>query len=166
LPEIGRIQSTNFQSLLNDLGITRNNIPFGLQSEVLPVVLVGGTVSFLAAPTPAYRVQDIFTAGLQVAPAINTVLADTGPLLIGGFTVKFIFAADVNTRFLIQWRNAANTADLWTQELFNVIAAGGNPSFQFDVRFDVQNDNERFRILNAVAGAALTRFQATILART
>ncbi len=77
MPSIGRIQSTNFQALLDTLGITRNNIPFDLRSEVSPVVLVGGTVSFIAPPTPPYGVTDIFTAGELIAPAAATTLADT-----------------------------------------------------------------------------------------
>ena len=166
MPDIGRIQSTNFQSLLTELGITRNNIPFVLKNDVVPVVLVGGTVSFLAAPTPAYQVTDIFTAGVQVAPAVNFVLADTGPLAVGAFTVQFIFNADENTRFAIQWRDAANAANLWLHE-FPLLgaAAGGDPRVHFTLRFDVQNQNERFRVLNLIVGTAGNRFQATIMAK-
>ena len=166
MPEIGRIQSTNFQSLLTELGITRNNIPFALRSEVTPVVLVGGTVSFLAAPTPAYRVQDIFTAGAQIAPAANVVLADTGPLPQGTYTVVVWVSLGEGNTLAFQWRNAANAANLWIQEF----AVGGPVGVFFNVntfvrRFDVPNDNERFRVLNLSAGAAGVGYQVTILAR-
>jgi len=163
LPEIGRIQSTNFQSLLTDLGITRNNIPFALRSEVTPVVLVGGTVSFIAAPTPAYGVTDIFTAGIVVAPAVNTILADTGPLPVGAYSVQWILTVREQNILAFEWRNAANSADLWLQRLETPPTGEVMP--QFSSRFNVLNDNERFRIRVASAGTAAIEYQATILAR-
>ena len=166
MPEIGRIQSTNFQSLLTELGITRNNIPFALRSEVTPVVLVGGTVSFVASPTPAYAVTDIFTIGVSVAPIIATVLADTGPLPIGAYTMTLVLNADEAAFYEIAWRNAANTANLWVQELNNMLGAAGGPSsVQMIVRLNVENDNERFRVLNVVAGGVGARYQASIMAK-
>ena len=167
MPEIGRIQSTNFQSLLTELGITRNNIPFGLQSEVLPVVLVGGTVSFLAAPTPPYRVQDIFTAGVQVAPAANFVLADTGPLLVGAYSVDSWVQLGEGNTFVFEWRDAANAANLWTMQFSLAGPAGTYFNINsFQRRLEIANDNERFRILNLTAGTAGISYQASILART
>jgi len=162
LPEIGRIQSTNFQSLLTSLGITRNNIPFGLQSEVIPVVLVGGTVSFLAAPTPAYTVTDIFTAGAQLAPAAGFVLADTGPLLIGAFSMKFVMEMGEEAVQQIEWRNAGNTASLAVIRFRN--GSDFNPML-WESRFDIQNDNERFRIVNPAVGGGGVTYSASILAR-
>ena len=162
MPEIGRIQSTNFQALLTQLGITRNNIPFALRSEVTPVVLVGGTVSFLASPTPPYRVQDFFTAGVQTAPAINTVLADTGPLPIGAYSVQMaLFALEVNT-FEFQMRNAANSANLMGQRWRNDV---GLELSLFEIRLQVENDNERIRVLNIVAGNVGIDYQVSLWAR-
>ena len=161
MPEIGRIQSTNFQSLLTELGITRNQIPFGLQSEVMPVVLVGGTVSFLAAPTPAYRVQDVFTIGNQVAPAINTVMADTGPLVIGTYSLRVFFEQSTTMVWLIQMRNAANAVTLINIQLrLDILDLSA-----FELRLEIENDNERFRVLNAVAGTAAENYAAQIMAR-
>ncbi len=162
MPEIGRIQSTNFQALLTELGITRNNVPFALRSEVTPVVLVGGTVSFVAAPTPAYRVPDLFTIGLQVAPPVNTVLADTGPLPVGPYSCQFIFTAAEAGTFDLQWRDAANASNLFTMV---VLVGTGFPSLVFSTRFNVENANERFRIRNTVVGGVGIGYQATILAR-
>ena len=165
MPEIGRIQSTNFQALLTELGIVRSNIPFALRSEVTPVVLVGGTVSFLASPTPAYRVQDVFTAGTQLVPPVDTNLADTGPLPIGAYSVKVFFFANESASLVFQWRDAANAANLYVQEF--VTGPAGEPrTLIFDLRFDVANDNERFRMQNRVVGGVGSRYQATILART
>jgi len=162
LPEIGRIQSTNFQSLLTELGITRNNIPFALRSEVTPVVLVGGTVSFLASPTPAYRVVDVFTAGPQTAPAAGFILATTGPLPIGAYTLKMVIMSGERNEYAFQWRNAANSADLASQLFASTAEAR---IIVFENRFDVQNDNERFQVLMNAVGSAGIVFQATIYAR-
>jgi len=163
LPEIGRIQSTNFQSLLTELGITRNTIPFALRSEVTPVVLVGGTVSFLASPTPPYAVTDRFSLGLTSAPVINTVLADTGQLPIGAYTVQVVLYVEERAFFEFEWRDALNVADL-TNERMTIEAAGGG-MFVWNNRFNILNDNERFRILNVVAGGVGAGYQATIFAK-
>ena len=166
MPSIGRIQSTNFQALLTELGIVRNNIPFDLRSEVSPVVLVGGTVSFVAAPTPAYGVTDIFTAGVQVAPAAGFLLADTGPLPVGAYTVLFYFNATESAQIELRWRDAADAANLWLHETIMIIGSAGGPCFQqLLVRFNIVNANERFTVVNRNAGAALTRYQASILAK-
>ena len=167
MPEVGKIQSTNFQALLRELGIVRNDVPFALRSEVTPVVLVGGTVSFIAPPTPAYRVTDIFTAGLTVAPAGGTVLADTGPLPAGAYGVTIIFNATENARWQIEWRNATDTANLVVHEVDTPAPALSNGQIIWQAfRFDVLNANERFRVLNSLVGAAGQRYQATIFART
>jgi len=162
LPEIGRIQSTNFQSLLTELGITRNNIPFALRSEVTPVVLVGGTVSFLASPTPAYRVVDVFSAGEQVAPVIGFVMADTGPLPIGAYAVQIIGMAGDRNEYAFEWRDAANATNLASQLLASTVEAR---VYQFQARFEVQNDNERFRVIMDQAGTAAVTYQVTLYAR-
>ncbi len=162
MPEIGRIQSTNFQSLLTELGITRNNIPFALRSEVTPVVLVGGTVSFVAAPTPPYRVTDIFTAGVQTNPAAGFVLADTGPLPIGAYTVQLtmVLQAEVNAMDL-QWRDAPNAATL---RFIRFDFDPDRQTIQFTSRFNVQNDNERFRVVTTGASGVGIEYYALLQA--
>ena len=161
MPSIGRIQSTNFQALLTELGITRNNIPFDLRSEVSPVVLVGGTVSFVAAPTPPYTVPDVFSAGLLVAPVVNARMADTGPLPVGAYSLLVLMdIGELNTLELI-WRNSLDTADL-TNHRFQFAAQG---SKQVQVRFDVKNANERFVVENTIAGNVGIEYMATIFAK-
>jgi len=160
LPEIGRIQSTNFQSLLTELGITRNNIPFALRSEVTPVVLVGGTVSFLAAPTPAYGVVDIFSAGVVTNPAAGAILADTGPLPIGSYSVQVLFSIGEAAIEDFEWRDAANGANLMIHSFRNGTGLG---TLGFSTRLNIANDNERFRVLNPNLGAA--NYQVTIFAK-
>jgi len=162
LPEIGRIQSTNFQALLTELGITRNNIPFALRSEVTPVVLVGGTVSFVAAPTPAYGITDVFTAGLLTNPAASTNLADTGPLQAGAYSVLlFVYQEVVGTQIQLEWRNAGNTANLLRQRFAVDLSVQ-----TLALRLNVENDNERFRLVNVAAPGAGVDMQGTIMAKT
>ena len=163
MPSIGRIQSTNFQALLTSLGITRNNIPFDLRSEVTPVVLVGGTVSFVAAATPPYRVADIFTEGVLNNPADGTVLADTGQLPVGAYSVQVIQSSGEGNNFMFEWRNAGNTANLWAQDIRPAEAASPRV-FIFSTRLEILTPNERFRFRTDGASAAVD-YQATILAR-
>ncbi len=163
MPEVGRIQSTNFQSLLTELGIPRNPIPFGLQSEVVPVVLVGGTVSFLASPTPAYQVTDIFSAGILTAPLNGIVLADTGPLPVGAYSLKILYMTEEVAGHIwdLQWRDAGNSANLFVHRFRTPIEA----SMELEVRLNIENDNERFRVVNIGDGTASIDYQATIFAR-
>ena len=160
MPEIGRIQSTNFQSLLTELGITRNQIPFGLQSEVMPVVLVGGTVSFVAPPTPPYTILDIFTAGEQIAPAAGTVLADTGPLPLGAYFIYAIASAGENARLDFEWRDAANALNLRLLRFFT-----NQDTVILEFRANIETDNERFRIVTPAAGSATIGYNGQILAK-
>ena len=127
-----------------------------------PVVLVGGTVSFLAAPTPPYGVTDIFTAGQQTNPAIGTVLADTGALPVGVYSLQLEFNASETNNFDLEWRNALNTATLATIAFRNI----PDDNYRFLSRFNVLNDNERFRFLTVSASNVGALYVATILART
>lgn len=161
MPSIGRIQSTNFQTLLTSLGIVRNNIPFDLRSEVTPVVLVGGTVSFIAAPSPPYRVTDVFTNGVLVNPAAGAVLADTGPLLAGAYTLQVFVAGPINQDYDLEWRDVPNAANLVSQR-WTILA---RTNIETTVRFQIDNDNERFRVIIVGAGGAGNSYQATIMAR-
>jgi len=164
LPSKGRIQAKDFNSLLLELGVNPNGIPFELRSEVTPVVLVGGTVSFVAAPTPAYEVTDIFTAGPLTDPLAAAVFADTGPLPVGAYTVTVWTSATGTIRFAFAWRNAANSADLWNQTISAILT--GNTNDQVTVRLNIQTDNERFRVTAVAAGApGGSIFQASILAK-
>ncbi len=160
MPSKGRIQSTGFQELLLELGVNPNGIPFDLRSEVTPVVLVGGTVSFIAAPTPAYRVPDIFTTGLQSNPADGTVLADTGQLPVGAYSVFIIFHAEVNQNFNFEWRDAADAATLYVQRMAVLDSQFG----QFSLRLNIENADERFRVRNSGAPGVGINLQSTIMA--
>ncbi len=161
MPEIGKIQSTNFQALLTRLGITRNQVPFALQSEVVPAVLVGGEVEFVVVPPPAYEVTDVFTAGQLTNPAGGTILADTGPLPRGPYNLNIFISAAENNVYTFELRNAADAADLWTQLIGSIERQLTN----LQLRIFVANDNERFRIRTFGGSNVGIVYQATIMAR-
>ena len=165
MPSKGLIQATDFQALLQTLGVNPNNIPFDLRSEVTPVVLVGGTVSFIAAPTPAYRVTEIFTAGITTGPAAGTVLADTGPLPLGPYSVLIIFDSEETNNFEFQWRNAGNTANLVAQTFRTPTLGQGQGFAVIPIRLNIENNDERFRVVNLLIGGAGLDYQATIFAQ-
>ena len=162
MPNVGVVQSTNFVELLRQLGITRADIPFMLQSEIVPVALVTSGVAFTASPTPPYRVTDISTAGTIVAPAANTNLADTGPLPIGSYSMKFVIFTEEANRFEINWRNAADSAVL---QAVQVRVDDSFATIFWESRFQIENAGERFRVTNVTAGGVGIPYRASILAR-
>jgi len=161
---IGVIQKPGFfEDILTRFGINRPLAAFQLDGDVVPVILVDSAISFTAAPSPAYGVTDVFTAGIQVAPAINTILADTGPLPVGPYTLQWILVVREQNILAFEWRDAANAVNLWTQRLETPPAGEDMP--QFSTRLNVVNVNERFRIRVASAGTAGIEYQASILAK-
>jgi len=162
---IGIIQKPGFfEDLLVRTGVNRPQQPFVLDGDVVPVIIADSGVAFVASPSPPYRVADIFTAGLLVNPALATVTSDTGPLPVGSYTLKILLYSDVSLRWDIQWRDAANAVNLWTQ----ILSTGPNPNIRtliMDIRFEIVNVNERFRILTNNAVAAGDLVQSTLAAK-
>ena len=158
---IGVIQNSGpLINLLQSLGVNRPPTPFTLDGDVVPVVLIDSAVSFVAAPTPPYAVTDIFTQGPLAAPASGTVLADTGPLPVGQYSVQWVFHNTAVAQFMLQWRDAADATDLWSQT--SQIVAG--TWWDYQTRLNIVNPNERFRLVAATAAPAGV-WQGTILAR-
>lgn len=58
------------------------------------------------------------TAGIITNPTANQVIADTGPLPATAFVPTFMCWANVSCLITLRHRNATNTADLHTQQLF------------------------------------------------
>jgi len=160
---VGVIQNTGFfTEILQRFGVNRPVAPFVLDGDVVPVVLIDSAISFVAAPTPPYGVTDIFTTGPQTAPAAGTVLADTGPLPVGAYTVQFLTTAGEAQVMQMQWRNAANAANLW---IMNYNVTVNLDMVVFSTRLNVENANERFRLVNRDVATAAIVYQCTILAR-
>ena len=122
---------------------------------------MGGTVSFIAPPTPAYRVTDIFSAGQQTNPAIGTVLADTGPLPVGAYSLQLDFNASEVNNLDLEWRDSPNAATLASVRFRNV----PDENYRFFARFDVLNASERFRFITISGSNPGALYVATILAR-
>jgi hypothetical protein len=145
-------------SLLTLFGITpqgREDISFVLNGEVVPVAICGSTVSLTATSTEP-RLDTPFTGGEMVNPALNAVLADSGQQNAGNYTVLMFAGSDFSTTgaltMRLRRRNAADTADIWSQ-YFVIGGSGTNHAF---LKFRVAlAQNERIRINNAIA-ATLT----------
>jgi len=135
---------------------------------IVPVVSLGDVVqSTVQVVAPAFRSSDVFSAGVQVAAAANTVHADTLSLAAGIYDVTLQLSCgenSLNTNFVLEHRNAANAANLMTIPIvMNSISNAASPStwsFGYELAL-----NERLRILNAVAMNANRRTAAWIMAR-
>lgn len=121
MPELARITATFFTSLLTRLGVRP---PFAegyiLSNVVQPVTIVDSDISIPAAvslPT----IDSSNTAGDQTAPAVDTILADTGALAAGDYNMVLTCGIVNSTSALrgitLARRNAANSADIWTARL-------------------------------------------------
>lgn len=139
---------------------------------VMPTVPIGNVLAqnvtvLNPSSAPVFRSTDVFSAGTQVAPAANTVLADTTALPAGVYDVIITLgdtAVTVNSSFVIQHRNAANAANLMTIPIIG--GSGAGPSGTTTVVFAYEIAlNERLRVLNEIAGLAARRFAAFIFAR-
>jgi len=135
---------------------------------VIPTVSLGNVVQqTVEVRQPAFTSSNIFSAGAQVAAAINTVHADTTALAAGTYDVKIIIragAALFAMVFQVQHRNAANTANLaqwdFVPEGDNGSILVANETFGYELGL-----NERIRILNLTAMTAGRASVATIFAR-
>lgn len=68
--------------------------------------------------TVTAQLNGVWETGLLTTnPAINAVIVDTGPLPAGDYFFQLMFESDANTRFLIELRNAANSATLDSQRV-------------------------------------------------
>lgn len=84
-----------------------------------------------------------FSEGVKVNPAANDILVDTGALPQGTYRLMICAGSTVASAFNIQWRNAANNANLFEHVL--PVSAGGEICFDFDMA-EAQTD-ERLRVL-------------------
>lgn len=158
------VTETAFQTLLNDLGLRRST-PFTVEDIIRPVYIVGSSITLEAnVSTPAFGTPA--SEGRLTAPAINTVLADTGELTEGtwDFLVLISFSSAVLMNVDIQHRNSGNTANVWAHSVMLGGASGDVLNYQFSLGKTVAG-SERLRVLNLIAGEAGRFFQATIFSR-
>lgn len=167
MPSLSQISANFFLNLINRLGV-RPPPPeaFLLSNIVQPVSIVDTDVAIPAIAT-TQLLDAPFTIGNQVAPVINTVLADTGSQPLGNyslFVTLACFDAVNSPQLSIQRRNAANGANVWEQFIYatNSIAAGPAAStWLIPVRVSLLL-NERIRVLNVLAGGAGSAYMANI----
>jgi hypothetical protein len=132
---------TSFPALISRLRAIYSGEFFQLDTIVRPVALVDPIT--LQSSGPVFDAAS--SAGILVAPAAGTVLADTGPLAGGNMNLFVIVTSNGggSQEYLIQRRNAANTANVWEQLLGSNGDARG---FVFQVSFAALV-NERFRLV-------------------
>jgi len=86
------------------------------------------------------------SSGILTAPASDTILADSGPLLGGMGEAQVLFGGNTAVIAVAEHRNAANTANV----AFQVVASPANTSVQHTFPGLTFAANERFRLrLNA-----------------
>jgi hypothetical protein len=137
---------------------------------ILPTVSLGDVATpHINVRTPAFRSTDVFSNGIQAAPAIGTVLADTGQLPAGTYDVGFLCASNEDSNnsqsIVLEHRNAANAANLalWHHMTLSVaVKTVIWPFYTFGYELAT---NERLRAINNIAGATLRTFNAVIFAR-
>lgn len=166
MPNLARITSTFFTSLLNRLGIRPPfDEGFLMSNVVTPVSIVDSDIT-LSAVTTTQLLDTVFTAGRLVAPAANTVLADTGAQAAGNYNVFLLLTvtdgAGVN-EFALQRRDAANASNIWSHFFLTQGGAVSIVPLNLSLSFRmVLQAGERFRIINTTALSAGSPVQASI----
>jgi hypothetical protein len=99
-----------------------------------------------------------FTAGLLLSPAGGVIFADTGPQLAGNYSLHIelsnnIAGAASRTNVFMQRRNAANAADIWSQQF--CVSVGTTPTITRDYVITLAA-GERVRIENGSTTAGDT----------
>jgi hypothetical protein len=130
-----------------------------LDPVVHPVAIVDGSIQAFGL-----QLLDVpFTAGELAAPAANTRLANTGALTAGQYNITALISwTQDSNRVRIRRRNAADGADIWSQQLVGAAGAGmGICLFDLTLRL-VFAANEFLVIENVAAGVAGSLYQASI----
>lgn len=94
-----------------------------------------------------------YTQGALTNPAVNAILADSGARPPGGKTPAFVICTTVAAVVVLEYRDAANAANIYSQ----VFTVSANTCFRYEFPpvFDTA-DQERFRLrLNAAVTGTL-----------
>ena len=134
---------------------------FDMSDVVIPTISVGNirpTITTLIPPT--FTSAGVFS-NQSTAPALNAILADSGPLPAGDYDVIVGWSQSRNTNpsnVELQHRNAANAANL--AEWPNVLEGTNNPLANFmPINFGYTlslNERLRFQVLTTAFSAAST----------
>jgi len=118
-------------ALIADLEIIGQVGLLGFIPEVSPVFIVGSRGLSINNEPPAFQSAEIFD-GAVFAPAVNTVLADTGQLAAGIFDIfanissAGVATAGTGASIALEHRNAANNATLAVLLQIAVTTVGNN----------------------------------------
>jgi hypothetical protein len=164
------ITANFFVSLINRLGIRPPPAEgFGLSNVVIPVSIVDQDLQLAATMTPPIFAAPA-SAGEQIAPAANLILADTGalsPTAIATVNWSFqilLMCVDAQTpRVVIEHRNAANAANIWSQTIYGTTLFAGGAGAYIDLVLAKEiQASERIRLRVDLAGLAGSRYHANI----
>jgi len=163
MPKLWPVLSQAFTAVFTRLGIQA--VPAGpqwfLSDTIVPVSLVDSDITLDAVV--GVRAQTPVSAGVQVAQAAGTILADTGALAAGTFQFRLLLSVvdGVNDNELqVQHRDAANAANVSEHEIMHT-AAVASQNFTYDLTLTLLA-NERFRVVQRGAAGAGSRYQASI----
>jgi hypothetical protein len=167
MPELVPITNNFFVNLINRLGLKP---PPGLgwlfSTVVQPVSLVDSDVT-LSAISTTQILDTPFTQGELGSPVgANALLADTGAQPAGNYSIFVIVAGDnavaFGSDFRLQRRDAANAANIWSQEL--TIGTTGTPNFSISMTVTLAL-NERIRLITKAAATVGASIQGSIWLR-
>ncbi len=147
--DIGRLASIDTPQVVTTLA----------GSQGVRVGTVNRTTALLNAPIETND-ADVTDSGVVVNPGAATVLADTGALTLNNFLVEVHFSSTVIADFRIEWRNAANAANVASWSSF--ADSHGYTLGPWNLRLAA---SERIRILNiaAVVGSVTAVVSASII---
>lgn len=154
-----RINATIFPDVLSRLGLNDPSLPFELSPVVVPVSIVDQDVDLTQVQIPIlYGTPS--SEGEITNPASGAVLADTGQLAAGTFAFTVWMAGGNDLNWLLQHRDAANAANIWSQYF---TFRDDNDDFvdlgPFRVTLAL---NERLRVISNSIGGAGNVFQCNI----
>lgn len=159
--------------MIRDLEVVGQVPDLEIIPAILPVIVMGNVLQqTVRVEQPVFRSTDVFSNGLQTAPAAGEVLADTGPLATGVYDLQVysLMAATGfnNIRIEFQHRNAANAANLASWDYGcrgHSVANETTPVWVIQTLAYELAENERLRLIVPVAFAAGDPAIGTIFAR-
>ena len=122
MPTLSKITANFFLGVINRLGV-RPPPPesFELSNVVQPVALVDSDIAISAAQILQLGPL-INSAGQVTNPAASAVLADTGALAVGNYSIIILYGQEQSSAassIVVQHRDAANATSIWSQ-MFSV----------------------------------------------
>lgn len=156
MPELVPITNNFFVNLITRLGLKPPpSLGWSMATVVTPVSIVDSDIT-LSAISTTQLLDTPFTAGVQAAPVINTVLADSGAQNAGNYFVTLMMSCSegiTNNTLALQRRDAANAANIWEQRFYTLLNTVDSTRMVMNCQVKL-SQNERLRILNLVAGGA------------